>query len=276
MTVERRAGRPIRKDEVDLGERGIHVESWLPERRSRRKPLFLIHGELCGSWLWERYLGYFAGRGWEGHAVNLGGHYLSSTLDLAEQDIPSYLGDASAGVARLPFATVIGHGMGALLALKLAEQQPISGLVLISPALPGELREPPKPHLLREVPDIFRRDLIGWHMSPQHLRRQHPDLSAADAMRVRHMMGAESGRARRGLIEGVAVDREALGDIPRLVIGGGLDAQYPEADSQRLAEWLGAEYKAFEGHSHFGLVAGEESHFPVADAIRGFLEVHKL
>ena len=53
------SGRPIRKDEIELADRGIYVESWLPERRSRRKPLLFVHGELGGSWLWERYLGYF-------------------------------------------------------------------------------------------------------------------------------------------------------------------------------------------------------------------------
>ncbi|MCU0483480.1 MAG: hypothetical protein MUC54_04300, partial [Chloroflexi bacterium] len=49
-------GRPVRKDEIELPERGLYVESWLPERRSRRRPLVLVHGELAGSWLWERYL----------------------------------------------------------------------------------------------------------------------------------------------------------------------------------------------------------------------------
>ena len=53
-------GRPVRKDEIELDERGIYIESWLPERRSRRKPLLFVHGELAGSWVWERYLGYFA------------------------------------------------------------------------------------------------------------------------------------------------------------------------------------------------------------------------
>ena len=56
-------GRPVRKDEIELHERGVYIESWLPERRSRRKPLLFVHGELAGSWVWERYLGYFAGRG---------------------------------------------------------------------------------------------------------------------------------------------------------------------------------------------------------------------
>ncbi len=72
-------GRPIRKDEIELTERGLYVESWLPERRSRRRPLLFIHGELTGSWIWERYLSYFASRGWEGHALNLRNHFWSQT-----------------------------------------------------------------------------------------------------------------------------------------------------------------------------------------------------
>ena len=59
-----RANRPIRKDERIVSERGLYIESWLPERRSRRKPLYLLHGELGGSWMWHRFLGYFAPRGW--------------------------------------------------------------------------------------------------------------------------------------------------------------------------------------------------------------------
>src|SRR5256885_1522463 len=81
---EHPASRPIRKDERTIGSRGLYIESWLPERRSRRKPLYLLHGELGGSWLWHRYLGYFAPRGWEGHALNLRGHYWSETADFAE------------------------------------------------------------------------------------------------------------------------------------------------------------------------------------------------
>jgi pimeloyl-ACP methyl ester carboxylesterase len=67
----------VRKDEIELHDRGLYIESWLPERRSRRKPLLFVHGELAGSWVWERYLGYFAGAGWEGHALNLRNHHWS-------------------------------------------------------------------------------------------------------------------------------------------------------------------------------------------------------
>jgi pimeloyl-ACP methyl ester carboxylesterase len=129
-------GRPIRKDEIELHDRGVYIESWLPERRSRRKPLLFVHGELAGSWVWERDLGYFASRGWEGHAINLQNHFWSRTADPTELTFETYVGDVVAALARLgPSTVVIGHGMGALLALKAAEQAPIAGIVLLGAAL---------------------------------------------------------------------------------------------------------------------------------------------
>src|SRR6188508_2393532 len=239
--LERPAGKPIRKDERIVADRGLYIESWLPERRSRRKPLYLLHGELGGSWLWQRFLGYFAPRGWEGHALNLRGHYWSETADFSEIDFNTYVDDVLAGantMSRPPI--VIGHGMGGLLAMKLAEERPISALVLLSPALPSELLEPPPSHMVRLLPRQYRRELIGWDGAPEHLQKQSPDLTLADVTRIQHLMGMESGEARRQMLEGVSVSLEAMADVPRLVIGAGLDKAFPEQDSERLAEWLGA------------------------------------
>jgi pimeloyl-ACP methyl ester carboxylesterase len=272
----RTSTRPVRKDEIVIEDRGLYIESWLPERRSRRKPLYLLHGEAGGSWVWERYLRYFAQRGWEAHALNLRAHFWSETADFASLDMKSYLADASAGLARLnPGAVAIGHGMGALLALKLAEAHRVGGLVLLSPALPGALRGTPKPHELR-VAGIFRHELIGWDAPEPDLVRQNADLTAADVARVRHMLGAESGAARKDVLRGVAVDRDRIGATPALVIGAGLDRQYPEADAEQLAAWLDAEYQPFGAHSHYGIVLGENSFEQVAETIRRFLEVHRL
>lgn len=276
-TTPRAPVRPVRKDEIVIEERGLYVESWLPERRSRRRPLYLLHGELAGSWLWERYLQHFAQRGWEGHALNLRAHFWSETADFETLDLDSYLDDALAGYDALGRqAVVVGHGMGGLLALRLAERREVAGLVLLSPALPDPIRPASPSHVVRLVPPRFRRELIGWAGPPEPIQRQHPDLSIADVIRIQHLMGAESGAARRQMLEGVPVDRDALGDAPRLVIGAGVDRQFPAADTERLAEWLGAEHQPFGAHSHYGLVLGEESHEQVADAIRGFLELHRL
>ncbi len=273
-------GRPVRKDEIELHDRGIYIESWLPERRSRRKPLMFIHGELAGSWLWERYLGYFAGRGWEGHALNLRNHYWSQTADPATLSFDTYTEDVVAGLDRLgPTTVAIGHGMGALLALKAAERVAISGLILLAPRLPRDLREPARPHELRDIGEVYGRGMIGWETLPEKLLRDDRDLTLADILKIQHLLGQkphEAGAARRQVLAGVPIDRRVVAHVPRLVIAGGLDRTISLDDAERLAEWLGAEFEPFGAHSHFGLVAGEESHGQVAEAIRVFLETHRL
>jgi pimeloyl-ACP methyl ester carboxylesterase len=272
--------RPVRKDEIELHERGLYIESWLPERRSRRKPLLFVHGELGGSWAWERFLGYFAGRGWEGHALNLRNHHWSQTADPAELSFETFVDDVGAAIDRLgPTVVAVGHGMGALLALKAAEKHPVSGLVLIAPELPKDVREPTEPHRIREVPELFGPSLLGWATLPEKLQRDHRDLTLADILRVQHLMGQkphESGRARRTMLRGVKVDPARLGDVPRLVIGGGLDKVVSLDAGERLAGWLGAEFEPFGAHSHYGLILGEEGYTQVADSVRGFLEAHRL
>lgn len=273
----RSPGRPVRKDEIVIEERGLYVESWLPERRSRRRPLLLVHGELGGSWLWERYLLFFAQRGWEGHALNLRAHFWSDNADLEELDFGAYLDDAIAASDALGRpAVLVGHGMGALLALCLATRREIEAMVLLSPPLPSPLRGATPSHVVRLVPPRFRRELVGWAGSPEQIQRQNPDLSIDDIRRIQHLMGAESGAARRQMLAGVSVAREEVPEVPTLVIGGGLDRLFPEADSARLAEWLGAEYQPFGAHSHYGLVLGEAPHLQVAETIRGFLEHNRL
>ena len=78
------------------------------------------------------------------------------------------------------------------------------------------------------------------------------------------------------MLRGVKVNPALLGAGPRLVIGGGLDVVVSLDSSERLAAWLGAEFQSFGTHSHYGLILGEEGYTQVADAIRGFLEAHRL
>ncbi len=273
-------GRPVRKDEIELHDRGLYIESWLPERRSRRKPLLFVHGELGGSWVWERYLGYFAGRGWEGHALNLRNHHWSETADPTTLSFDSYTEDVIAALDRLgPTTVAVGHGMGGLLVLKAAERVAMSAVILLSSELPRDLRPPASPHELREIPAVYGRSVIGWETLPERLLRDDRDLTLPDVLRIQHLLGQkphESGAARRQVLAGVPVDRRVARDMPRLVIGGGLDRTVSLDDSERLADWLDAEYEPFGAHSHYGLVLGEDSFQQVAEAIRAFLETHRL
>jgi len=273
-------GRPVRKDEIELTERGLYIESWLPERRSRRKPILFVHGELAGSWLWERYLGFFAGRGWEGHALNLRNHFWSQTADPTTLSFESYTDDVIAAIERLgPSTVAVGHGLGGLLVLKAIERTEVSALVLLSPELPHQLRPPVMPHELRDVPDVYGAGQIGWATLPEKLVRDHSDLTIGDVLRIQHLLGQkphEAGLARRQVLLGIKVDRRRVADLPRLVIGAGLDRYVPEGASERLAAWLNAEYEPFGAHSHFGLVLAEHGYAQVAERIRAFLEANRL
>jgi pimeloyl-ACP methyl ester carboxylesterase len=169
--------------------------------------------------------------------------------------------------------------MGGLLAMKAAERLPVAALILLSPELPRDLRPPVRPFELRDVPDVYGKSVIGWETLPEKLQRDHRDLSIADVLRIQHLLGQkphEAGAARRQMLQGVSIDAGTLAAIPKLVIGAGLDRYVPEPDAERLAAWLGAEYEPFGAHSHFGLVIGEQSYQQVAEAVRGFLEVHRL
>jgi pimeloyl-ACP methyl ester carboxylesterase len=274
------ATRPVRKDETEILERGLYIESWLPERRSRRKPLLFVHGELAGSWVWETWLHHFAARGWEGHAVNLRNHYWSQTADLASLSFESFTDDVGAAMDRLgPNVLVVGHGMGGLLALKALERHAAAAAVLLSPELPAELRAPAQPHELREVPDAYGRDRIGWATLLEKIVRDERDLSIDEVRRIQHLLGQkprESGRARRQVIAGIPVDRTVTALLPILVVGAGLDRLVPASDSERLAAWLGAEYEAFDRHSHFGLLLSEAGAPVVAESVRGFFEARRL
>jgi hypothetical protein len=81
---------------------------------------------------------------------------------------------------------------------------------------------------------------------------------------------------KRQVLQGVPVDRAAMPDVPRLIIAGGIDAYVPEAEVERLAEWLDAPFVRFGALWLFGLVLGEQSYLQVAETLRAFLETNRL
>ena len=97
-----------------------------------------------GSWVWERWLGYFASRGWEGHALNLPQPLLVDHPGPLELSIESYTEDVVAAIERIgPGTVAVGHGLGGLLVLKAIERERVSAYVLLSPEPPRELRTRP-------------------------------------------------------------------------------------------------------------------------------------
>ena len=272
----------MRKDEIELVERGLYIESWLPERRSRRKPLLFVHGELGGSWVWERYLHHFAGRGWEGHALNLRNHFWSQTADPGDARHRVLHG----GRRRRARAPGPERGGGRARAGRPARAQgdrahPGLGLRPASrPSCRGRSATPRGPHVVRDVPDAYGRSALGWETLPEKLQREHRDLShpatscgsSTCSGRSRSSPGGRSARSSRACPSTAARCPTSRGwSSPA--------ASTPTSrrtSVERLAEWLDAPFEPFGAHSHYGLVLGEQSYLQVAETLRAFLETNRL
>ena len=82
-----------------------------------------------------------------------------------------------------------------------------------------DLAEPARPHVLREIPEVYGRALIGWETLPERLLRQDRDLTLADVLRIQHLLGQkphEAGVARRQMVvrESRGVDQAQPGRHP--------------------------------------------------------------
>src|SRR2546425_205317 len=101
---------------------GLEVERVTSGAPPRARPILFLHGMWGGSWMWDHYLSFFAGRGYTGYALNLRGHHGSKPVDdIGRVPFADYLADARAVAASIGDPIIVGHSMGGLLAQKLAE-----------------------------------------------------------------------------------------------------------------------------------------------------------
>ena len=152
--------------------------------------------------------------------------------------------------------------------------------MLISAELPRDLRSPGRSHELREIPEVYGRSMIGWETLPERLLRDDRDLTLPDVLRIQHMLGQKPHEA--GAAQPPDDRRRARGSTRGRRRPAARHRRWPGSDgvraddSERLAEWLDAEYEPYGAHSHYGLIAGENSFQQVADGIRSFLDSNRL
>lgn len=113
---------------------------------STRPPILFVHGSYHGAWCWEeKFMPYFADKGYESHAISLraqgnsdrGELKYAGTLESHVDDLASVIGS----LERPPI--VVGHSFGGLLveaycSLSGVEQRPpVAGLALLASVPPS-------------------------------------------------------------------------------------------------------------------------------------------
>ena len=144
----------------------ILTEHFPPEKPKFSSPFILVHGPWSGSWCWQNWAVRFCNLGWHCWAVNYRGRAEEKVLEsLARLTFDDCLADLKQVIHAAGSSLVLlGHSLGGLAAVKAAEGERISTVILLSAPVPGsDVKE--WPHGLRllrlkYLPLIFLRQPI--------------------------------------------------------------------------------------------------------------------
>ena len=255
----------------------LEVLSRRPDRPADKPPLLFIHGAYVGAWCWEEFfLGWFAARGYEVHAVSLRGHGASEGREgLDAFGLADYAEDVAGVMGRLDSPpVVVGHSMGALVAQKALERGAVARAQVLACPVPSFGLLPSSFALAWTRPSLFaslHAVAGGGRASPEALAEvlfaTPPD--AALASRCYRRMQRESKRA---LMDMAGWGLPAVWGTRRprtLVLGASRDALIPAMQVRATAGMLSAEYRELEGLGHAVMLdAGWEA---AALAIAGWI-----
>jgi len=235
---------------------GVSAEEYPPEQAKFRAPLLWVHGVWSGAWCWQSWATHFCNLGWDSFAIDL---RRRSTQNPSENLYRLGFGDCVQDLANVirSFPTppvLLAMNLGALMALKASEQTQPSALILVSPLPPGNLaaaRSRPQRLLwlkyrllilLRRPLQIEERDFRAYFLTPLSENLQST-LS-------RQTAPESSALVREFLMPRASLDARPL-SCPILALGGSDDNITPAATTNRVAKWLGGEFREYPRQGHW-------------------------
>jgi pimeloyl-ACP methyl ester carboxylesterase len=264
-----------RAESVVLG--GLDVVRVRATGPPRPASLLFVHGMWGGAWVWERWLPFFAARGWDGYALNLRGRAGSRPVaDIGRVPFAAYVEDAAAAARRLGDVVVVGHSMGGLVAQALAAQLDPLAAVAVTPAAPRGIWALRSAGLvlatLRYAPALVRsRPLLPSRRVMMRLALGGLPAPERDAV-YRKLVPESARQARDIALRGVAVDASAV-HCPMLVVAGGDDRLTPSSVVRRVARRYSATLYEYHGLGH--MVPLEPRWQDVAGDVAAWLAAHE-
>jgi pimeloyl-ACP methyl ester carboxylesterase len=222
-----------------------------------RPPLLLVHGAFSQAAHFEPWVDYFREAGYRASAISLPGRVPFNLEALRRLTLADYVDAVARAVQQFDSPPVIvGHSLGAILAMNVATFEEAAGLVTIAAPVPGKL--PARLGALRYVFPHMPQIITGSPVMPppdvvRALVTHH--LSEAESDEIIAAGGSESGRVLRRLLFGRARVSLAAIRCPVLCLGAAEDRVVPSGAAGQIAKATGGERVVFQGHGHW-LIAG--------------------
>lgn len=243
------------------------------------------HGACTGGWYFDDFLKYASASGYHTYAKDIMGHGRSPKLaSIGSASVGDYAEDNRDFIENVVEKThpgspiaLVGHSMGGLIAMKLAEKKQFSSLVLLAPAPPHGIEYEEGEGLrvsMLEKFEIVRKAMLTLPHKPSkevvasslpHLLGKPKELD-----RVYGKFVAESLVAGEEIYFGlVAVDPKKI-RCPKKVIVGEFDRVIDPKVAHQVAEFLGTKAIVKKGRGH--MLVGEPGWKEVASDIIDFVK----
>ena len=231
-----------------------------------KPPVIFVHGAWHGAWCWEaHFLGYFAERGFDCHALDLRGHGKSPAVkSMRWNRIADYTDDVLSVVGSLDRDPIlIGHSMGGFISQHCMRQSGRLAAVGLLATVPhyGALPVSLKVGLRR--PLDFAAVNLTWSLYPlvrnpgkaKHMFLEE-DVSEAD---TRAFAGRLVDESYWGYLDMVGLDLPGRydGRLPVLVVGGEKDTLFPPSSQQATARRYGGACHIVENAPHDLMLASQ-------------------
>ncbi len=218
-------------------------------------PLLFLPGAFHGAWAFERWLPYFADRGFSAWALSYRGHGASGG-GYAGAALADYLADIQMAIASLGTSPVlIGHSMGGLLIQFLLSEHKFPASVLVAPVPHTGIPLTSILRLVLEHPVLLVRSLLAGDMKslltvfarhdffsarmPENERDRHTERMGGESLRAYLQMGPLGPRP-------VAI----AGRTPVLVLAASEDRNFTPRRLAKTAAVWGGDLEVVAGSGH--------------------------
>ncbi|WP_096701415.1 alpha/beta hydrolase [Magnetospirillum sp. 15-1] len=252
-----------------------------PEGPATGRPsLLFVHGSYCGAWVWaERFMPFFARRGWSSHAVSLRGHG-ESEGGFNYASLADYITDIHSAMEHVGGEVIlVGHSMGGLLVQHcLAGDERVRAAVLMASVPPSGLMSSAL-HLSLFSPDVCLQFGLLQALGPSVVKGEvirrafFSDATPADTLA--HLLPRLQKESHRICVELLNPERPRLPlgrrrpDI--LVMGGDRDVLVPTAALMETATYFDADLSMLAGAPH-GLMLDDCWWQPTAERTLSWLD----